>query len=132
MPLFELVYSSYSIYQNIDISELVNKSIIRNRENDITGCLLITESEFFQVLEGEKTVIQLLFNNIENDVRHTGVRLMWASTIQERAFGQWAMMSKIVSNNTLRLTGNLTTGKEIFDIIMPEMLDEYNTLNNSF
>lgn len=122
MALYELVYSSYSLLKKVEIKELVSKSIIRNKQNGITGCLLISDSEFFQVIEGHEVQVKALFDKIQNDTRHSRIKLMWSSKIEERAFGKWTMMCKEISKDTLQLTGTATTGKELLDIITAQVL----------
>lgn len=122
MALYELVYSSYSLLNQVEIQEMVSKSIITNKQNGITGCLLISESEFFQVIEGEKATVLALFDKIQADKRHSRIKLMWSSNIDERAFGKWTMMCKEISKSTLQLTGEATTGKELLEIITAQVL----------
>jgi len=122
MALYELVYSSYSLLSKIEIQDMVNKSIVRNKRNGITGCLLISDSEFFQVIEGEKATVLALFDKIKADTRHSRIKLMWSSNIADRAFGKWTMMCKEISKETLQLTGKATTGKELLEMISSQVL----------
>jgi len=121
MALYELVYSSYSLLKKVEIQDLVSKSIVRNKRDNITGCLLISGSEFFQVIEGEESTVLALFEKIQADTRHSRIKLMWSSNIDERAFGKWTMMCKEISKDTLQLTGKATTGKELLDIIRSQV-----------
>ena len=123
MPLIELLYSSYTATgKQVDITELVNQAAQKNKIKGITGCLLASDSEFFQVLEGDRAEVMDLFNKIRNDSRHFGVNLIWSAEIKERAFGDWSMLCRKVKNPSIAFTGELTTGRQLFEIIRPEIL----------
>ena len=63
----------------------------RNALQDITGMLLVQQDSFLQILEGEKSRVTELFEQIKLDPRHTNVRLLKTST-ENRAFEHWSMM----------------------------------------
>lgn len=58
------------------IPTLVKKALDKNNANHVTGILLFDGTEFFQVLEGEETVINQLFERIRTDRRHHAVVLL--------------------------------------------------------
>lgn len=62
-----------------------------NRRLGITGYLVRTASEFFQVLEGPREKVRELFEHIRTDERHEDVRLLGEIEIDERRFPNWAM-----------------------------------------
>lgn len=45
----------------------------KNGEREIKGILLFSDGHFFQVLEGERTAVLALFNEINKDRRHSGI-----------------------------------------------------------
>ena len=55
------------------IQEVLNFSKNWNNDHDITGILLYSEGNFFQVLEGEQNILQSLFSRIESDKRHYNI-----------------------------------------------------------
>tara|TARA_B100000929_G_C15462091_1_gene404880 strand:- start:799 stop:1209 length:411 start_codon:yes stop_codon:yes gene_type:complete len=55
------------------IQEVLNFSKNWNNDHDITGILLYSEGNFFQVLEGEQKILQSLFSRIESDKRHCNI-----------------------------------------------------------
>ena len=123
MPLIELLYSSYTaIGKEVNIAELVDQAAHKNKLSGITGCLLASDSEFFQVLEGDRAEVMALFDKIRVDSRHFGVNLIWSVEIKERAFGDWSMLCRKIKNPSLAFTGKLTTGRQLFEIIRPEIL----------
>jgi hypothetical protein len=60
--------------KNEDIEEIFAHTQSRNNEKDIKGILLYEFGNFFQVLEGNKKVIEDLYENkITEDSRHTNI-----------------------------------------------------------
>jgi hypothetical protein len=57
----------------------------------VTGMLLYTDGNFFQVLEGDEPVVARLFEMIGRDTRHDRVVKIIQEPIAERAFGNWSM-----------------------------------------
>lgn len=55
------------------IKELLAFCEKKNKEMDIKGVLLFSEGNFFQILEGEKDKVLLLFDKIKADNRHHGL-----------------------------------------------------------
>lgn len=115
--LYEIVYTSFSRINSIEIESMIQESVKRNTENNITGCILYNDSEFYQVLEGQKEAVKLLFEKIKKDNRHSGLRVMWESDIPKRAFSNWSMLKKKVDKLPPELTGETTTGKELIEVI---------------
>jgi len=79
MAVYQLVYKSISSpsIQADDIKNILEKALMFNELNDITGCLVKFRSEFLQVLEGENAdVIQELYTKIRKDSRHNSVQLI--------------------------------------------------------
>ena len=53
--------------------------------------LVSTNRHFIQILEGEISSINALFNIIKNDNRHNRVQLNISRPIEKRTFGAWSM-----------------------------------------
>src|SRR5690606_35525815 len=65
-----------TIEQNIShvqLKTLLQESTDHNNSEDITGLLLCSEGNFFQLIEGEEDKIKELFSRIENDDRHKNI-----------------------------------------------------------
>ena len=56
-----------------EIEELLKSSTKSNNHNGITGVLLCSETNFFQLIEGDKVKIKDLFSLIEKDPRHSNI-----------------------------------------------------------
>lgn len=62
-----------------------------NKEQDITGALLVTDDSFVQALEGDQSAVRQLYGVIVRDVRHERVELLDEQYVDERVFGRWSM-----------------------------------------
>jgi hypothetical protein len=70
----------------------IARSALRNNARlGVTGALFFDGSQFYQVLEGEDTVIACLYDTIRADPRHTDVQLVYYRTLPDRRFGDWSM-----------------------------------------
>lgn len=92
---FRLVYRSRNLLEpgrhDADLGAIFLSARHNNREQDITGALLVTERYFVQTLEGAEDAVRALYDRIEKDSRHDEVTLLQAGTAGERVFGRWAM-----------------------------------------
>jgi len=91
--LIHLVYASAAkhSFTEDELIELLTSSRKSNFRNHVTGMLLYSEGSFFQVLEGEKTVVEALFQTITADTRHTKITRIIQEPIPARAFSEWSM-----------------------------------------
>ncbi|SHG03460.1 Sensors of blue-light using FAD [Salegentibacter echinorum] len=69
-----------------DISELLKYSKHSNNDDDITGILLFSEGNFFQVLEGKKEKVLALYEKIKNDDRHRNIIKIISKEIHKEAY----------------------------------------------
>jgi hypothetical protein len=92
---FRLTYRSRDLISATDrrvgLGEIFSTARSNNREQDITGALLITEGYFVQTLEGEQAAVRALFDRISKDPRHDSVSLLDSRLVEERVFSRWAM-----------------------------------------
>ncbi len=60
--------------------------------------LLFREQTFFQILEGDRAVVDALFEKLAIDKRHTRVTKIIVEPIEQRSFAEWTMgYSKITT-----------------------------------
>ena len=62
-----------------------------NGAHGISGYLLRTKTQYFQVLEGDADVLDPLLERITKDDRHDLVEVLQDIVIDHRRFGKWAM-----------------------------------------
>lgn len=77
--MYELIYR-FLASRNVstsDISEILERAGNFNSQNEITtGCLLLHNNEFIQILEGQKNKLFDLYDSIKNDEYHINVILL--------------------------------------------------------
>lgn len=94
MELIHLVYSSVSTDSNLsqdDLESILEQSRRNNEKVGITGILLYHAGSFFQVLEGQKDIVEAVYTKISKDERHSRVKKIVSEPIEERDFGEWTM-----------------------------------------
>ncbi len=91
--LIQLVYASAATVSMSDaeLANLLDAARENNTRLGVTGVLLFKDATFFQVLEGERSVVESLFEKISQDQRHTSVLMLVEEEIEQRNFGQWSM-----------------------------------------
>ena len=70
---------------------ILEKSTAYNKKENITGVLCQGSGLFLQVLEGERSHVNLLYARIMADRTHRNVELLSMQEITHRRFGQWSM-----------------------------------------
>ena len=79
-----------------DIEVLEEQCIRNNQKIGVTGVLMVSGNLFFQVIEGPEQKVDMLYENILADDRHTRIlKLADERDVKERLFPDWAM--KVVS-----------------------------------
>ncbi|TYC50945.1 BLUF domain-containing protein [Zoogloea oleivorans] len=94
MELVHCIYCSASSNPNLglaDLNSLLAKARATNAKLGVTGILLFHRGSFFQVLEGERDVIEGLYKSISSDNRHTRITKILQESIPHRNFEDWTM-----------------------------------------
>ena len=91
--MFYLIYISSASrpMSDGDLRELLEKSREKNTALGITGMLLFQIGSFMQLLEGEESVVQMLFERIRQDERHYAVIPIITGIAAHRNFDNWSM-----------------------------------------
>jgi hypothetical protein len=127
MPLFTLVYVSVATKEMTadDLLALLEQSRTFNKENGLTGLLLYKERFFIQVLEGEESIIDSLFERIKVDARHFNVLLILKKPIIARNFEEWAMGFKVPNLDKLKQVSSFSD----YMLLAPaDTLDKYSII----
>ena len=92
MP-FQLTYHSVAKpdITTKDVKDIMEIALKKNKELDITGCLIYHNKFFLQILEGEKEVVEELFEKIKLDDRNDQITLLSTDESEFRIFKEWAM-----------------------------------------
>jgi hypothetical protein len=91
--LFELIYQSSALntFSDEQLESLVSEARNFNVAHDITGLLVFDGKSFLQILEGDKKIVEDLYDRISMDERHCNVNLRWSQHSAERSFSDWSM-----------------------------------------
>ena len=91
--MFQLIYSSTptSDLCQTRLKKIAANSSTRNKQNDITGVLVMSGGLILQVLEGEEKTVRKLFKKIASDPRHSNCTLLLQRKTKRRAFSGWSL-----------------------------------------
>ncbi len=73
------------------LMQLVDKASRRNKALNITGVLSFDNGRFGQILEGKPKDVELLWEAIQRDPRHSNVVSLGMKRINSRRFANWSM-----------------------------------------
>jgi hypothetical protein len=85
-----------------EIPKILEASIRRNKESNITGMLLYCAGNFIQVLEGESEAVVETFKRICEDKRHHNILEILREPITYRDFSEWSMGFNHLTEKTLK------------------------------
>lgn len=135
--LLELVYSSQTpaTMDATSVRALLEQARDKNAALNVTGLLCYDHEQFLQIIEGETDVIMDLFHKIQEDPRHTDVRILHEGDIDSRAFSDWKMAYEPIPSGLLptltraiharsigaAATNDISAGRRIFTLFMDEL-----------
>lgn len=83
-----------------ELMQLFEKVTILNNSKNINGILLSNFGHFFQILEGEKKIVEDLFNNqIKKDPRHTDIFIIIEKEYPKAIFNEYSSKFNTVKNS---------------------------------
>lgn len=93
MALYEIIYTSLATRDlpPEELAQLLERARVHNASLGVTGMMIYHRREFMQLLEGEREVVQSLYDRIASDPRHQQLRKIWDGPIRERGFADWRM-----------------------------------------
>ncbi len=74
-----------------EVARILTQSRRNNKPLQVGGVLCFGDDCFFQCLEGERDVVERLYERIEKDPRHRDVMLLRKETVHHRQYRLWAM-----------------------------------------
>lgn len=84
-----------------DIEALPVKARAFNHDQGITGCLLYFRRVFLQYLDGNQLNVLSLYDQIREDRRYSGVKLLSHSQIKKREFKDYMAYENFYGDNEL-------------------------------
>lgn len=104
--LIHIMYSSAATSQfgSDELLALLGSSRSKNASRNISGMLLHIEGSFLQVIEGNESDIDALFETISEDPRHGNIVTIVRESIPRRAFSDWSMGFADISREDVERT----------------------------
>ena len=84
-------------------AEILGVAIRNNRQRNITGVLLFHDGRFLQAVEGAGPDVERLLDQLRQDDRHQGMRVLFHAAVPARRFGGSPMAQGRVTPRVLRL-----------------------------
>ena len=108
--LIMLSYTSIAshLMTHQELIDLLNQARVNNSQRNITSMLLYMEGCFFQVLEGERDIVEVIYVKIAKDKRHHHVMKLLEEPIEDRGFADWRMGYQHVTREELAQVTGLT------------------------
>lgn len=109
--MHQIIYTSSATAaaKEDDFRKIARHSNQNNRTLDVTGLLLYSDGVILQVLEGEKEIVETLFDRIKRDERHSSVMKLISREIGTREFTDWSIgLSQMESAQNQEGTFSLT------------------------
>lgn len=102
--IFQLVYcsSAKTLFSREQLLELARKANQFNQTVGISGLLLYYDGSFVQVLEGEESQVNSLYEKIIQDKRHSNAIVVSCKIVRQREFSEWGMAATEFSQSQHR------------------------------
>ena len=90
--LIRTIYVSHSTAPlPLELKEILAVSRKNNPGRGISGAMCFLDGVYLQFLEGEASVVDGLYQKIEQDPRHTHIKMLVHEPIAQREYPQWSM-----------------------------------------
>ncbi len=84
--------------QDAEIANIIRTSVRNNRQNAITGMLLVHQRCFIQALEGPSLAVMATYQRITSDRRHNDTSMIAVGRASNRSFSNWNMCARRLSD----------------------------------
>ena len=96
--LVRLNYASTATFEpneaggiEVEVARILAQSRKNNKAKAVGGVLHYGNGYFFQALEGERSVVNDVYNTIAADPRHRDVQILSFDSVPDRLFADWSM-----------------------------------------
>ncbi len=113
-----------------DIQEILKYTSNWNNDHDITGILLYSDGNFFQVLEGEKELLKSLLSRIVKDERHNNVMVIFQKEVSQTKFDDY--QSDFISLDSRFQSKNIELYFSQIDKLNPKIQSSVRYILNNF
>ncbi len=91
--IIQIIYVSQPFgYDQSTLSGILLDARQNNERDDITGALVCRHDVYLQLLEGPEPAVRAALARISRDDRHLDVKTLLSEPVQQRMFGEWAML----------------------------------------
>lgn len=94
-PTFRLIYRSRNQIsadsRKLTLGDIFSQARSNNKNQQITGALMMSHDWFVQTLEGREDEVRGLYARIEKDPRHDHFSVIEAKPVEGRVFARWSM-----------------------------------------
>lgn len=122
--MHRLIYKSKAPFaiDKESFRDILYTSVAINRKHKINGALIATRSHFLQFLEGEYGEVEETYARIKEDKRHTDIKLISFSEVEQSLFSEWRMRGIGLFDMNIKLEKHLKEkyGTENGVIKLPE------------
>jgi hypothetical protein len=139
MSVYQLIYTSQSTFEITEkvLLDILTKAQINNFNHQISGLLILFNSNYIQLIEGNKKDVTDLFNRIKNDSRHKNIRVLIETDSLDRDLPTWFMGVCVIGENYLtEITDKsyyipLENVRKICDLMSSNLRNNFITFLNS-
>jgi hypothetical protein len=106
--MIHIIYASVETqsFSPAQLTELLQKARVENERMQLTGILLYSNGNFFQVLEGEPAAVDEMYKKLHLDKRHKQLTLIVREPITKRFFADWSMgFSNVTPEELTQISG---------------------------
>ncbi|MFN4353476.1 BLUF domain-containing protein [Parvibaculum sp.] len=91
--IYQIAYMSAARpgMSDAEVHDILRASTANNRRDGLSGMLLLVDGTFFQVLEGEREMVEQTYRRILTDARHSALLRVLERNREERSFPDWTM-----------------------------------------
>ena len=91
--VYQLLYISAAnkAFTEAELEDLLRAARSNNTRLGISGMLLFHGGSFIQAVEGDRALVEQLYETIGRDDRHTETRVLYRGHVEKRDFDGWSM-----------------------------------------
>ena len=132
--MFKLAYVSVATrtLSSVDLQNILETAITKNRAANITGILLFNGTNFMQVLEGPQEEVDKVFEAICSDDRHRNVVVIYRERTPTRDFEEAPMLLQIVPASFGVAPDGMTITEDIALFLPSTLARHFRTILESF
>lgn len=106
---YRILYRAKAVYPPLGKHD---RDILRtaqafNAQHSITGFLLRSEMDYFQILEGRENCLRPLLKRIQGDRRQRDFKMLWSGPVLYPLFADWAMEMHVLGREDIPLQERL-------------------------